>query len=168
MYCVKCTCPYIVMGAGYDLFLLTKRGLPKLFSQTSETSESLSRLRNWPARHDGRCVLGFPPLALVVPILGLIYGQMWRKDPSRSRWETGREMLRDELFPTGKEGPWVLEQVMNARVRMNIVPYWRERSMTFLVPDERKGKINRKWRSCCCSAYPFWAYPVYNNQWGVI
>lgn len=67
-------------------------------------------------------------------------------------------------------GQWgsTANYVMNARVRMNMVPYWRERSMTFLVPDERKGNTNKKWRSCCCSAYPFWAYPVYNNQWGVI
>lgn len=32
----------------------------------------------------------FPPLALVVPIQELIYGLMWRKDPSRSRGNTAK------------------------------------------------------------------------------
>lgn len=118
------------------------RGLPKLFSKLPKP------LRNWPARHDGRCVLGFPPLALVVPILELIYGQMWRKDPSRTHRKGcvsgGGIAERWALFPTG-------------------------------VGDECKGKnehcallkgendnFGARWKDRKVSEFS------HNNQWGVI
>lgn len=82
-------------------------------------------------------MLGFPPSALVVPIQELIYGQMWRKDPSRSRkhcevcrpWGGNGEAPRNRDKCKGKNGHCAL---------------LKGEKHDFLVPDERKGNINKK------------------------
>lgn len=143
------------------LFLLTNRGLPKLFSKLPKLRVAQSAWGTDLLGTTGDVCWGFLLWLWWYQFKSWFMGWCGERTLQGAGehcevWRQGREMgkhreLRDEC--KGKNEHCAL---------------LKGEKHDFLVPDERKGNINRKWRSCCCSAYPFWAYPVYNNQWGVI